>query len=185
MSSRTSLAKNQNACKRGGVHIRDIVANAHQFTATTRWPADAANTHPDATYSRDAQLGSGDDSGRKPAVPGSAPTVFGGDATRYNPEELLLMSLSECHMLTFLAIASRKGVRVVSYEDDAIGTLAIGEYGTKGKMSMQEAVLRPRVSIVGASAEDVQAMHEKAHANCFIANSVNFPVRFEAQTTVA
>jgi organic hydroperoxide reductase OsmC/OhrA len=154
--------------------------NMHQFQIQLKWPADAAQMaetlHPDATFSRNAVLSALG----KASVLGSAPAVFSGDATRYNPEELLLMSLSQCHMLTYLAIASKKRMRVIGYTDEASGTLALGQYGTTGKMSMQEVVLRPRVVVAeGVDIEEATALHEKAHANCFMANSVNFPVRCE------
>jgi organic hydroperoxide reductase OsmC/OhrA len=157
----------------------------HQFQIQLKWPADATQMaetpHPDAIFSRDAILSAAG----KVNVPGSAPAVFSGDATRYNPEELLLMSLSECHMLTYLAIASKKRMQVIGYTDDASGILAMGQYGTTGKMSMQEVVLRPRVVVAdGVNIEDATTLHEKAHANCFMANSVNFPVRCEPTVVV-
>ncbi|MBL8515033.1 MAG: OsmC family protein, partial [Betaproteobacteria bacterium] len=110
------------------------MSDAHRFETTLRWPADPAQMlPPDPAFSRNNFMGGIG----KPDVPGSAPTVYGGEAARYNPEELLLMALSQCHMLTFLAIASRKRLGVLSYEDRATGTLAMGEHGTAGKMSMQ------------------------------------------------
>jgi organic hydroperoxide reductase OsmC/OhrA len=105
--------------------------------------------------------------------------VYGGDDTRYNPEELLLMSLAQCHMLTYLAIAAKKRMTILAYEDRPTGTLGIGASGAAGKMSMQEVTLHPRVTVAaGTNLADADAIHEKAHANCFIANSVNFPVSF-------
>lgn len=148
--------------------------DSHVFETTLQWPAtaDGVAAHPEAAFSRDTLLGAQG----KPDVPGSAPTVFSGTASRYNPEELMLMSLSECHMLTFLAIASKKRIPVLRYEDRATGTLGLG---AGGKMSMQEVVLHPSVTIsAGFNLADLAAIHEKAHANCFMANSVNFPVRF-------
>ena len=150
----------------------------HHFQIRLAWPADPAQTaHPDANFSRNAIVSADG----KAVVEVSAPTVFGGDASRYNPEELLIMSLAECHMLTYLAITSKKRLKVLHYADAAEGTLAIGEFGTAGKMSMQEVVLHPRVLVAkGSNLEEAKSMHEKAHANCFVANSVNFPVRFVA-----
>ena len=157
------------------------MSDAHQFEATLRWPASQTQPlPPEPTFSRNSLLGGAG----KPDVAASSPTIFGGDATRYNPEELLLMSLAQCHMLTYLAIAAKKRMTILAYEDRATGTLAVGENGVEGKMSMQEVVLRPRVTVAkGTNLADAQAIHEKAHANCFIANSVNFPVRHEAQIT--
>jgi organic hydroperoxide reductase OsmC/OhrA len=152
---------------------------AHQFETSLVWPADPAQTPmPDANFSRNNTLSAA--GAGKSSVLGSAPTVFSGDASGYNPEELLIMSLSECHMLTYLAIASKKRLVIQSYRDQATGTLSTGQYGTAGKVSMQEVVLHPTITIAkGADLNDLHAMHEKAHANCFMANSVNFPVRVE------
>ena len=157
--------------------------DAHQFEATLRWPASATQVLPPAaTFSRNGILGGTG----KPDLPGSSPPIFGGEASRYNPEELLLMSLAQCHMLTYLAIAAKKQMSILAYEDRATGTLAIGEFGANGKMSMQQVVLHPRVVVAkGTNLADARAIHEKAHANCFIANSVNFPVTFEAEIVEA
>lgn len=159
------------------------MSDAHSFETTLRWPADPAQPlPPDPAFSRNSTLGGPG----KSDVAASSPTVFGGDATRYNPEELLLMSLSQCHMLTYLAIAAKKRMTILSYVDRATGTLGLGEPDTKsgplGKMSMQEVTLRPRVTVAkGTDLADAMSIHEKAHANCFIANSVNFPVTHVAE----
>ena len=154
-------------------------ADFHEFSAVLRWPADAAQSRPpEASFSRDNMLRTEG----KVEIPGSAPAIFGGDASRYNPEELLILSLAHCHMLTFLAIAAKKRMTVIAYEDRSTGKLGLGEAGVKGKMSMQEVTLRPRVTVAkGTDLADAMAIHEKAHANCFMANSVNFPVRHEAE----
>ena len=159
----------------------------HSFETHLRWPADPAQALPPASaFSRNNVLSAPG----KVEVAGSAPSVFGGDAARYNPEELLLMSLSECHMLTYLAIVAKKRMTIIAYEDRATGTLGLGENGIKsgppGKMSMQEVTLRPRVTVAkDTDLADALAMHETAHANCFIANSINFPVRYEAEIVAA
>lgn len=151
------------------------MSDSHQFQAHLEWPADPpVVAHLEANFSRNAVLGAPG----KPPLAGSAPAVYQGDASRYNPEELLLMSLSECHMLTYLAIAAKKRIAVLRYTDNATGTLATGQYGVNGKMSMQEVVLQPQVVVAkGTNLDEANALHEKAHANCFVANSVNFPVR--------
>jgi organic hydroperoxide reductase OsmC/OhrA len=118
------------------------MSDAHEFEARLKWPAAADQPRPpEAVFSRNNVM----HTIGKHEVAGSAPAVYGGDATRYNPEELLLMSLSECHMLTYLAVAAKKRMTIIAYEDRATGTLAIGPHGNAGKMSMQEVVLRPRV----------------------------------------
>jgi organic hydroperoxide reductase OsmC/OhrA len=113
----------------------------------------------------------------KPVIPGSSDPAFRGDKTRYNPEELLVMSLSSCHMLWFLHLAADAGVVVTAYEDDASGTM-VETAGSGGHF--MEVVLRPRVTFApGTDRSRAAALHERAHQLCFIANSVNFPVRCE------
>lgn len=155
------------------------MSDAHVFEITLSYPASTAQaTPPDANFSRNNIMRSG----AKHEVAASSPAAFGGDDARYNPEELMLMSLSECHMLTYLAIAAKKQITIVGYEDRATGQLGIGEFGTKGKTSMQKVTLHPRVTVAkGTNLEDAQAIHVKAHANCFMANSVNFPITTEPQ----
>jgi organic hydroperoxide reductase OsmC/OhrA len=152
-------------------------APAPAFEITLHYPADPAQPLlPSPQFSRNSTLGALG----KHAVAASSPLGYGGDGTRYNPEEFMLMSLSQCHMLTYLAIAAKKQMTILNYEDRATGELGMGKaggVGVVGKMSMQRATLRPRVTVPkGTNVEDAIAMHVKAHANCFMANSVNFPV---------
>jgi organic hydroperoxide reductase OsmC/OhrA len=147
------------------------MSEAHGFVVGVSWPAgDSDKAHPDPGYTRSATLSSPG----HPPVAASAPEVFGGRGDGYNPEELLALALSHCHMLTYLAVASRRGLAVRRYEDRANATLA---KGPSGKMQVTEVVLHPRVTVArGSSLEDARAFHERAHAACFVANSVNFPV---------
>ena len=144
----------------------------HTFEATVSWLADPAQKlPPDPAFSRNAVLGSPG----HPPVPGSSPTVFGGEATRYNPEELVTLALAHCHMLTYLALAAKKRVAVLAYEDRA--TCELGKDAASGKMKILSAQLRPKVTVArGTNLDDARAMHAKAHEYCFVANSVNFPV---------
>ena len=148
------------------------MSDDHTFEATVRWPADPAQKlPPDPAFSRNAELGSPG----HPPIPGSSPTVFGGDASRYNPEELVAISLAHCHMLTYLAIAAKKKISVLSYEDRA--TSVLGKDPQSGKMKLLSTKLRPRVTVArGTNLDDARAMHAKAHEHCFVANSVNFSV---------
>jgi organic hydroperoxide reductase OsmC/OhrA len=110
----------------------------------------------------------------------SAP-AFKGDADRVDPEEAFVASLSSCHMLTFLAICARKRLALDSYEDDAVGTLEMGE---SGKLWMARVVLRPRVCFAPGTKVDLATLdqlHHLAHADCFIANSVKTNVSVEPQ----
>jgi organic hydroperoxide reductase OsmC/OhrA len=119
----------------------------------------------------------------KPDLPASADKPFRGDSSRWNPEDLLVASLSECHLLSYLHACVTVGVVVVAYEDDASGTMI--EDG-RGGGSFREVVLRPLVTVADASMTDAaQAAHHQAHEWCFIANSVNFEVRVEPQVRVA
>jgi len=148
------------------------MSDNHRFEATVRWPADPAQKlPPDPAFSRNALLGSPGHAD----IPGSSPPVFGGEATRYNPEELVTLALAHCHMLTYLALAAKKRVAVLAYEDQASAEL--GKDPATGRMKLLSAQLRPRVTVArGSDVNEAMAMHAKAHEYCFVANSVNFPV---------
>jgi len=118
----------------------------------------------------------------KPELIGSADPTFRGDATKYNPEDMLVAALSTCHMLSYLHMATVAGVVVTDYRDAAEGTMVTE--GDGGHFT--EVVLRPVVTITAASdPAKAEAAHEAAHHACFIANSVNFPVRCEPRIVVA
>lgn len=106
----------------------------------------------------------------------SAAPEFNGKAELANPEETLLAALASCHMLTFLAIAANSKLVVDSYEDTVAAKL---EKNAKGKMCIQSVLLQPKVSFSGGklpNAEELAHLHEKAHANCIIANSISATV---------
>jgi len=110
------------------------------------------------------------------AIGMSAAPAFRGSPKAVDPEELLVASLSSCHMLTFLAIASRKGFIVDSYEDDAVGHLEKNEHG---KLAITRAELRPRIVFAAGKGPDdhtLTHMHHEAHEQCFIASSVKTEV---------
>ncbi|HSC27291.1 MAG TPA: OsmC family protein [Vicinamibacterales bacterium] len=114
----------------------------------------------------------------KPALRGSADPAFHGDPTLYNPEDLLLSSIAACHMLSYLAVCAHAGIGVRSYEDAAVATLARRD----GKVRFVDVLLRPRVVLEpGIDIEKARALHEKAHSICVVVNSVNFPVRHQAE----
>ncbi|MGB3461066.1 OsmC family protein [Rhodanobacter lindaniclasticus] len=118
----------------------------------------------------------------KAELAGSSDPTFRGDATRHNPEDMLVTALSTCHMLSYLHMATVAGVVVTAYTDAAEGTMVTE--GDGGRFA--EVVLRPVVTISAASdPAKAEAAHEVAHHACFIANSVNFPVRCEPRTVVA
>ena len=116
----------------------------------------------------------------KAPIEGSSPAVFSGDDGKHNPETLMVSSLMACHLLTYLAVCERAGVRVLEYGDHGTGTLAIKD----GKMRMTGVALQPRVRIADAAQVDLaRELHAKAHANCFMSNSVNFEVKVEPAVT--
>ncbi len=105
--------------------------------------------------------------------------LLGGDPSKYNPEDMLIAALASCHMLWYLHLCSDAGVTVLAYEDKPVG---IGESEPSGKGKFIEAVLRPKITITADSnAEKAIAIHDEIHNHCFIARSVNFPVRFEVE----
>jgi len=119
--------------------------------------------------------------GPKPAIAGSADPVFRGEADRWNPEDLLVASLSQCHLLTYLHLAADNGVVVLAYTDEASGTMV--EEGDGGHFT--EVTLRPVVIVADASmVELAQSLHHEAHERCFISSSVNFPVGCEPTAVV-
>jgi organic hydroperoxide reductase OsmC/OhrA len=117
----------------------------------------------------------------KPAIAGSSDAAFRGDGTKHNPEDMLVASVSSCHMLWYLHLAAVAGVVVTAYADSAVGTLL--ESAHDGRFT--EVVLRPQVTIT-ADSDPARAasVHEDAHHACFIANSVNFPVRCEPRIVI-
>ncbi len=147
-----------------------------EFRARVDWTRHDPDFHVD-TYRRDHQIAYG--SGLVAAA-SSAPE-YKGAADRLNPEEALVGALSSCHMLTFLAIAARKRLVVDAYEDEASGVLGKND---EGRLSMTEVWLRPRVRFApgaGVDGEALDALHQAAHRNCFIAQSVKTKVHIEVQ----
>lgn len=118
---------------------------------------------------------------RRPSSRARATPTFHGNAERWNPEELLLAALSQCHMLAYLHVAVRNGVTVVAYSDSAVGLL---RQLPAGGGSFASATLRPQVTITDPNQIDfAQSLHAEAARECFIAASMNFPVGHEPVTT--
>lgn len=142
-----------------------------EHTATLAWSrGDAAFTY--ETYSRDHRLvfENGLDT-----LASSAP-AYAGNPKALNPETLLVGALASCHMLTFLAVCAKRGYVVDRYEDSASGRL---DKNAEGRMAITHITLRPKVIFSGEkqpTAEELERLHERAHANCFIANSLRAEV---------
>ncbi|MES2704478.1 MAG: OsmC family protein [Bacteroidota bacterium] len=114
----------------------------------------------------------------KPDMLCSSDTPFRGDAAKHNPEDMLLASLSSCHMLWYLHLCADAGIVVTDYTDNAKGVMTETP-GSGGKFT--EVTLYPVVTITDdRRADEANQLHDKAHKFCFIANSVNFPVKHEA-----
>jgi organic hydroperoxide reductase OsmC/OhrA len=148
----------------------------HTYGACIRWTAaNGDGTKNYRSYSRNHTIVAQG----KPEILASSDPAFRGDAGRYNPEELLVASLSSCHMLWYLHLCAVNGVTVVDYRDDASGVL---EETGEGAGQFASVALRPVVTVApGSDLARALALHDEAHRLCFIARSVNFPVRFEAQ----
>jgi len=159
------------------------MSGEHGYHVTVRW---TGNLGPGTTgyraYGRDHEI-SGAAEGQ-PVIPGSADPAFRGDPLRWNPEELLVASLAQCHMLWYLHLCATHGVVVTDYTDEARGEMALDPAGGGGQF--REVELRPRVTVAEAGmADKARALHAEVPALCFIARSVNFPVRHTPVIEVA
>jgi organic hydroperoxide reductase OsmC/OhrA len=152
----------------------------HEYHTGLTWTGNTgAGTSSYRSYERSHELTAPDG---KPTIQGSSDPAFRGDKSRWSPEDLLVASLSACHMLSFLHRASLAGVNVVEYTDAASGTM---KQTSDGGGSVTEVVLHPVVTVKTADmAELCEQLHDEAHARCFIANSVAFTVRHEATVRV-
>ncbi|MGX5697606.1 OsmC family protein [Agromyces soli] len=153
----------------------------HHYAVEVEWQGDrGTGTSGYRDYSRRHAVRS---AGKLHEIAGSSDRTFHGDRERWNPEELLLAALSQCHMLSYLHVATNHGVVVVGYRDQAVGTLS--EDG-RGGGAFVSATLRPVVTVADASmAVLAQSLHAEAAEKCFIAASVAFPVGHEASVVVA
>jgi organic hydroperoxide reductase OsmC/OhrA len=167
------------SCENRRLFCRDIEAtmaraHEHHYQTTVTWTGNTGTgTKTYAGYARAHEISSPG----KPTIRGSSDPAFRGDATRWNPEDLLLASLSACHKLWYLHLCAVAGVVVTAYVDQAEGVMI--EDPVKGGF-FTHVVLRPTVTITSDSDEGKAiALHHDAHAKCYIANSVNFPVDHE------
>lgn len=156
------------------------MANEHQYKTTIRWTGNKGQgTINYRGYERVHIISSQG----KPDIAASSDPAFRGDASRYNPEELLVASISSCHMLWFLHLCADAGVVVTEYVDDATGLMV---ESADGGGQFREVTLYPKVTVAEAGMrEKAQALHHKANELCFIARSVNFPVHHQPTTMTA
>jgi organic hydroperoxide reductase OsmC/OhrA len=154
------------------------MARQHAYTVTVTWTGNAGNG---TTGYRDYQRSHEIASLGKPPIYGSSDPAFRGDAQRWNPEELLVASLSACHKLWYLHLCADAGVVVNAYIDEATGVM---EESTDGSGQFVQVILKPKVSLApGSDPAKALSLHHAAHAKCFIARSVNFPVLCEPSVT--
>jgi organic hydroperoxide reductase OsmC/OhrA len=151
--------------------------NSHRYSAAIEWTGNrGGGTSSYRGYSRDHDV-------LIPGLPvlkGSADPTFHGDRERYNPEQLLLAALAQCHMLSYLHVAVKNGVVVTGYRDDATGLMVLNRDGSG---QFERVILRPRVTVADPAHVDLAAsLHHEANRVCFIARSVNFPVEHEPLT---
>lgn len=151
----------------------------HHYALTATWTGNrGTGTSGYRDYARDVTVSIDG----KPDLLASADRPFRGDPARWNPEDMLLAALSECHLLSYLHACVTAGVQVTSYRDQATGIMR--EDG-RGGGAFAEVVLHPQVTVAEESmVEAARSAHDQAHGWCFIANSVNFPVRHEATIAV-
>ncbi|GAB4022662.1 OsmC family protein [Spirosoma koreense] len=147
------------------------MAKEHHYSLTVEWTGNTGQgTASYRAYERSHTISVDD----KVAILGSSDPAFRGDKTKHNPEELLVASLSTCHMLSYLHLCAEAGVVVVDYIDRAEGTMV---ETPEGGGHFTEVTLHPTVVVAEeAMIETANELHHQANKNCFIANSCNFPV---------
>lgn len=152
------------------------MSKLHNYVASVRWTGNlGTGTSSYKAYGRSYEIGAPG----KPMIPGSSDPAFHGDPSRYNPEDILVASLSACHMLWYLHLAAVNKVVVLDYQDNATGTM---EESAEGGGHFVEVTLKPLITLTPESdVETAKHLHHEAHEKCFIAASMNFPVKCEPE----
>ncbi|NJO87464.1 MAG: OsmC family peroxiredoxin [Lewinella sp.] len=148
----------------------------HHYHTQLCWTGNrGAGTLDYRAYSRDHEM-TGEH--KTIVIPGTSDPAFRGDPQRYNPEELLIHSLSACHMLWYLHLCAEHGVVVLAYKDAPSGSMQENPQGHGGRFTA--VTLRPQVQVAHPDMVPIaQALHQAAHLHCFIANSCNFPIHHQ------
>lgn len=146
----------------------------HTYNVSIKWTGNTGiGTRDYLSYSRENIISAKG----KPDIIGSSDQVFLGNPKQWNPEEMLVASLASCHELWYLALAAINNMVVVAYKDEAEGVMIEREDGAG---AFQSVTLKPHVIITDANQLAIaQELHHIAHEKCFIANSVNFDVRYD------
>jgi organic hydroperoxide reductase OsmC/OhrA len=144
----------------------------HTYAVGVAWTGNGgAGTANYQSYRREFTI----EAAGKAAILASSDPAFRGDASRHNPEELLVSALSGCHMLWYLHLCSTNGITVIEYHDNARGVMELAPDGAGQFVSVE---LRPKARVaIGTDLERARALHQEAHRFCFIGRSVNFPVQ--------
>ncbi len=147
----------------------------HTYTLEMQWTGNTGKgTKSYTSYERNYQI----NIEGKPTIEGTSDPAFRGDPHKHNPEDMLLASLSSCHMLWYLHLCSEKEITVIKYLDRPVGTM-IEESDGSGKFS--EVILQPEIAILEKDKLEIaEKLHQKTHEMCFIAKSMNFPVSTKA-----
>ncbi len=151
-----------------------MALHEHHYAITVPWTGNrGTGTSGYRDYGREHEV----TAAGLPTLLGSADPTFHGDRGRWNPEQLLLTALAQCHMLSYLHVAVNNGITVLSYRDRATGTLVLNPDGSGQFTSV---TLKPQLVITDpAQLELATRLHHDASQKCFIARSVNFPVLHE------
>jgi organic hydroperoxide reductase OsmC/OhrA len=157
-----------------------VTAKTHTYRTTVRWTGNqGSGTSAYRAYSRNHEIVANG----KPVIVASSDPAFHGDPGRYNPEDLLVASVSGCHMLWYLHLCAVNKVIVLGYEDNATGTM---QETVDGGGHFIEVTLRPIITLTAQSNLDTaRRLHHDAHEKCFVASSLNFPVRIEPEFRAA
>jgi organic hydroperoxide reductase OsmC/OhrA len=155
------------------------MAKSHTYSVTLTWTGNTGTgTSAYGAFERSSEVSAG----TKATLLASADPAFRGAAERWNPEELLIASLSQCHMLWYLVLCAKEGIVVTDYVDHPSGTLV---ETPDGGGHFETVTLHPEVTVAtGDQAGRAAQLHERAHDLCFVARSVNFDVRAEPVITI-
>lgn len=154
----------------------------HYYSAELKWTGNTGSGTSNYTaYDRTFVIETGDI--KVQPILGSADPTFRGDAKRYNPEEMLLHSVSSCHMLWYLHLCADNGVVVLSYTDKPSGEMT--EEMSSGVGQFTGILLKPIIRIENEQQlKKAHELHAKAHQMCFVANSLNFPIKIQPTISI-
>jgi organic hydroperoxide reductase OsmC/OhrA len=157
-----------------------MTVTEHRYAARVEWTGSGSEGTSDyANYSRGYRVAIAG----KPDLVGSADAAFRGDPGLHNPEDLFVVAIAACHMLSYLALCAQQGVCVLAYEDSACGAM---RSSARGGGRFETVVLAPVVTVASEADTSLAIrLHEAAHARCFIANSCSVRIHCDPVVRVA